>query len=781
MEDERTIAGFVQLWLYFGMLSEVVGWRGPLALLQRHTNSSETFLSSRWLEVFLVFLTHRLSRRGILKDYDSFLAWLTPRHNDLRRASEVVQSLCYAKVKEPGSVLARVCLGIAALGTHIERAILIILCSKRWPKPSLDYLSFYSNTVWKPILDVMQAVNWCPSTIFALSDIRFARFKEAFWFFANLTPPPVHDNHQSCTSDQCASLQVDESQYQSKHVTESCLCEHCGPTINALRKIVLDDAFPLVKLFTDASTNEASLVVEEQGYRGKFVAISHVWADGLGNARTNSLPRCALLKVQRHVNALVSCGSGANTPFWMDTLCLPVQPKILRKKALSMLNEPFAKATKVLVIDGYLQNFSITEMSPIEALARITISGWFKRLWTLAEGSLAQSTWFQFKDQALEIRSIAQLWSQQQKYRLQLSGADSVFQSILLEIQTTFNDFREDRMPLNVERLLGLQAILVQRTTSRAYDEPLCIAAILGLDVRKLVNSPSSDRMQAFWSILSWAPAVYLFQVHQRRLTAKGFRWAPASLMTPSPVDAYLMSPGQRCADGLIASLPTITFKASQDLGLDEARTYFIRTCQDMNPTANRFAFWLRDWSGHWFECEAGRYASALWHQDSITIDPQTHQPAILLERPIDFGERIRRYYRGLLVWYAFSFSRQKTMFGNAYMHIVLQYASEVKQRLLTELYRCGEEFFAFRPTPLADLQREKDVPFVELCNFISTRYARRNILLQNSEADRREGGRDSDYQTCLFDCVVDIFLMWRIGRWCVVDVHEEPISWCID
>ena len=52
-----------------------------------------------------------------------------------------------------------------------------------------------------------------------------------------------------------------------------------------------------------------------------YVAISHVWAAGLGNASNNSLPVCQLRVLQELVDNLTGVKS---QPFWIDTLGVQV-------------------------------------------------------------------------------------------------------------------------------------------------------------------------------------------------------------------------------------------------------------------------------------------------------------------------------------------------------------------------------------------------------------------------------------------------------------------------
>lgn len=53
-----------------------------------------------------------------------------------------------------------------------------------------------------------------------------------------------------------------------------------------------------------------------------FVAISHVWADGLGNPSANKLPQCQLSRLQGLVDNMVPAHQRP-MPFWIDTLFIP--------------------------------------------------------------------------------------------------------------------------------------------------------------------------------------------------------------------------------------------------------------------------------------------------------------------------------------------------------------------------------------------------------------------------------------------------------------------------
>ena len=64
-----------------------------------------------------------------------------------------------------------------------------------------------------------------------------------------------------------------------------------------LVKIWTEGQIPLLQLSSDPATNddvELVLQAASQADPTPYTAVSHVWADGLGNSRSNALPRCQL-------------------------------------------------------------------------------------------------------------------------------------------------------------------------------------------------------------------------------------------------------------------------------------------------------------------------------------------------------------------------------------------------------------------------------------------------------------------------------------------------------
>ena len=86
---------------------------------------------------------------------------------------------------------------------------------------------------------------------------------------------------------------------------------------------------------------------------------------------------------------------------------------------------------------------------------------------------------------------------------------------------------REGWSPLYV-----VHGAIEHRSTSKAEDEPLCVASLLGIDVASIVGAGSGEgaRMAVFYKLVRDVPCGVLWVQDVKRLSMAPFRWAPASI-----------------------------------------------------------------------------------------------------------------------------------------------------------------------------------------------------------------------------------------------------------
>ncbi|CAM6000400.1 unnamed protein product [Sphagnum balticum] len=319
------------------------------------------------------------------------------------------------------------------------------------------------------------------------------------------SPDQSTDSSQDlCSETKCAKLQLKEEQYRSRH-TGSCYQASCYEVVadpNEIHTILTGpgDSFPIIcpRLDLDNSSQRIDLTTYRSGLR--YVAISHVWSDGLGNVCRNAIPSCQLYRLSRLAYEVSGQDLGS-AYFWLDTICVPpdqARDDEAQQAALSRMRISYEAAEIVMVLDSWLQTQRMRSCPDSEVLLKILTSLWNTRLWTLQEGALGKRLFFEFSDGFYDADAGLQ----------KLHGEADFLVSFLLKpvIFQRFEDFRGVRKyHRSIDQIIALSHGLQSRSTSVAADEPLCLGTMLGLDVDKGLQH-------------HWYPALECQLLHQCRL-----------------------------------------------------------------------------------------------------------------------------------------------------------------------------------------------------------------------------------------------------------------------
>ena len=335
--------------------------------------------------------------------------------------------------------------------------------------------------------------------------------------------------HESCTESRCLALEVTDHDYTTVHTDDCPRDASCTEVLIAQDKIcsiLRSGGTPIIYVpVTPEHGQTPKLRIIDYNANGlEYVAMSHVWAHGLGNPKANALPSCQILRLKRLSAELVwsSTRRARQIAFWIDTLCIPVDPanREFRKLAITKLANTFRQASQVLVLDADLQRSS-SRCSKLELATRILCSSWIKRLWTLQEAVMTEETPncrkldIQFLEGPIEFNAVGQ-------------SALSLYNTELAS-KVVFSSFPQLRAKVRIFKFLS--RALEYRTTSKVEDEAVCLASILGVnDLKSILNgSTAEQRMQALYTLIGQLPASVLF--HRSKRLDAGFRWAPASLL----------------------------------------------------------------------------------------------------------------------------------------------------------------------------------------------------------------------------------------------------------
>lgn len=179
----------------------------------------------------------------------------------------------------------------------------------QWP-PAPHFNS--GERSYSRVVESMIATGWCPHHVHYLAQ-KFD--EETLQFLSQVSRSPSRlSGHESCATESwCVAHNVKLNSYVVKHVEEGCQCGMISVDYERLVEIIGRGEVPLVSFNSTEARGgeEISLQLVEKKSSSKYTAISHVWADGLGNPQANAFPICQLKALYKrlkklHAPALVS-------------------------------------------------------------------------------------------------------------------------------------------------------------------------------------------------------------------------------------------------------------------------------------------------------------------------------------------------------------------------------------------------------------------------------------------------------------------------------------------
>jgi hypothetical protein len=514
---------FVQAWLHLGLLVEVLN----RALGRRHEgNNSNILTSQHFIRRSPLTDCHVISTSDLQSYFDGWrhrAERLDPQEKE-SDGQYILQCLRVAR-SFAATALSRTASNAAhfSFSPIIQSSIVV----------SGSILEFYASQIY----DAPQST-W-PQSLIALDRLSGMCDNEKSWLMSqfgcdgvyyrsmqNLAPD--QKDHSRCNNEVCLANNVVAATYITRHATESCECDWIGLDKQDFLDCLRSDDVPLISIADPGSvmsTRRVQLfkVSEEVNY----VAISHVWSDGLGNPNTNALPSCQLRRLGLLAAKALAQQSAA---FWIDTLCVPHKgPE--KKLAIAKMKETYEKATRVVVLDNQLLQTSLEcELKSdgpynnmplgtrVEAFMQISLSGWMRRLWTFQEAVVSRELEFQFADGLVNLRRLF-LTVRNNRHPIIHQAFSNLM--VLLSLR-----YQIDGGLLMIHLLNALR----WRSTSNAEDEAICIAAIFDLSPERFIDLPLEQHMPELLKSLGSIPVGLLFSRIQGR-HAQNFSWAPASFL----------------------------------------------------------------------------------------------------------------------------------------------------------------------------------------------------------------------------------------------------------
>ena len=519
------------------------------------------------------------------RDYkESFKLGVQGRATQAREILELMYSVLDRLQQQDLPILDAVWDSIIVLGLTLRNAIEAIFRS--YKENFKDRLIRFERLGCRCMKQTFHSSEWCPAEANNIKRVVGGDICTLL-LCAQIDRSAQKSRHHRCRDTQCTAYTVDEATYKTRH-TSAChdsLCKSVEPRILTTaigskdKYTALSQQMATIPMVSYSGGEVTMINVTPSGHGLgvrlfntivrpgliRYVAISHVWVDGLGSPRANELPMCQIREIQTLVNKMYSVDCHP-VPFWVDTLCIPLE-EAARNEAIGNMEWVYKSADRVLVLDNSLRSVESAGTSVEERAVRILCSPWNSRLWTLQEGAMQDKVWYQFSDEA-----------QQPQYDLKNPGEneDLHFRSrdlllpndhFLEHILSARFEISESTSLFGIHEYFGddaqyalspvwgslkscfdglssapsclydgvpfVMSNLMYRSCSRPADESLVLASMVrsrNISQKQLALVHPDERYRAYFKSIRSIPQGVLF-LDQERYEEYGSRWIPRSLL----------------------------------------------------------------------------------------------------------------------------------------------------------------------------------------------------------------------------------------------------------
>ncbi|KAI0770587.1 hypothetical protein C8Q74DRAFT_1276317 [Fomes fomentarius] len=510
LRTARSATEHLALWqaaVSFGILEALSGLRITESVLVTRRADGALVLTSAKVSQFIWFW---LFGRGVVSDPSEIRQWVELARRELSGATLAINEQAMNRISTiprhgrltEGEFEEILC-SLAALIDVLSSLCSTVVSGSAIEEPSRNIVRM--DMPFARYRKIMTMQGWCPS-VCQLTELS-TTYTHAY--ATTLSPPLVEGcavKHVSCTEAGCQAYIVDSDDYETRHAltcSDPSICRFLKPAITSISQLLSSGNIPVIVY------DGQSLIVRNAA-DGPYIAISHVWADGLGSTTEQGLPECQVAHIASLSRELVPNGA-----FWLDSLCVPGDDRALRRSAIRLMANGYRNADKVLVFDAAIRQLSRSAMPLKEIILRIAMSSWMYRVWTLQEALLARELYFEFADMLVSLASLRAAYKHCREPVPSSLGPvhRDLFMSNHCRIPSLsrlLSDWSPSDAKYSFEDIVRM---LNRRSTGKSEDETLAIARLLGIDVAELLAVEDADaRMRIFFLNLKTVPASIALQ-----------------------------------------------------------------------------------------------------------------------------------------------------------------------------------------------------------------------------------------------------------------------------
>lgn len=399
-------ARFVQTWLFFGLLTESLN--GPEI---KRSTFTRTVLSADGAPLN-VLTTEALPNMIKMWHAGMMRAPLELRKAQLGNCMDIIDRSCsfladtrQSELKRPPFIPPEQHLCLSGLAAFLNHWVM---------KLNEEFTALFAfNMANFPLKKHLLQEGYCPNFI-----ERTERSLSVLgvYYLSLLKTGRDAKRHRNCSLQSCEANTVDESSYKVAHWAPNCESETDIPSCSRCKIIRVRMSVQMHRFLNRGNIPVLDFSADFEAGRShkrrfivgadkstRFAAVSHVWADGLGNPEDNALPICQLKRLRQQLRTVLTSHQFNMLPLlWIDTLCVPIKPETSRKEAILAMRDIYKLAEFVWVLDGTLMHLPVPS-SVEQTLFQIVSCPWMTRLWTFQEAWLAKCLVFQFADGTVEL------------------------------------------------------------------------------------------------------------------------------------------------------------------------------------------------------------------------------------------------------------------------------------------------------------------------------------------------------------------------------------------
>ena len=276
----KVFESFCQTWLFFGLINEVLGdICQPADFVRLRDGGDGKIISTSCLTGLIRRWMTSVEDGSSPMTYEHVAKCLRLTFATLQAAGpefDLSVKCCIASVGHLFSYAANTAFAIEDL-----------VVNNKCPAP---WHLLVGKTPW---IERLGASGWCPSQIGVM--MRSLPSLQTLHFYASMKAPALAGRHQMCDELKCVAYQTDLTNYATQHVDKECRCKEFHIDMVRLNEVLSTGAIALLRIRGADRLDELTADVVASKADSSYLALSHVWADGLGNAKANALPRCQLL------------------------------------------------------------------------------------------------------------------------------------------------------------------------------------------------------------------------------------------------------------------------------------------------------------------------------------------------------------------------------------------------------------------------------------------------------------------------------------------------------